>query len=44
MGPDECPSLSDEMLQALLKESYPCYSVDEQVASILPLPPESLVN
>lgn len=41
MGPDDCPSLPDEMLQLLLKESYPCYSVDEQVASILPLPPES---
>lgn len=40
MDPENCPALSDEILQALLIETYPCYSVDEQVASILPLPLE----
>ncbi|XP_057364794.1 uncharacterized protein LOC130685509 [Daphnia carinata] len=40
MGLEDCPALPDEILQALLIESYPCYSVDEQVASILPLPLE----
>jgi len=40
VGPENCPSMSDEVLQALLMESYPCYSVDEQVASVLPLPLE----
>lgn len=38
---DECPLLSDDAFQRLQKESYPCYSIDEQVPSILPLPPES---
>lgn len=37
MGPEDCPALSDEILQALQIETYPCYSVDEQVASVLPL-------
>lgn len=40
-GSDECPILSDNAFQHLQRESYPCYSVDEQVPSILPLPPES---
>ncbi len=39
-GLNDCPALlPEEIFEALQKETYPCFSVDEQIPSALPLPP-----